>query len=80
MPIGSSSTTDFFAVTLFNTTSSRMGAKSGALKRTEPIRSRTDIEKMLGKKVHIRLWVKVRGGWSDDEKALKSLGYIDLSE
>ena len=54
--------------------------KNGERLKEIGIRSRTDIEKMLGKKVHIRLWVKVRGGWSDDEKALKSLGYIDLSE
>lgn len=40
-------------------------------------RSRKDIENLLGKKVHLRLWVKVRGGWSDDERALASLGYID---
>ncbi|MCP8596090.1 hypothetical protein NMF14_17740, partial [Acinetobacter baumannii] len=24
------------------------------------------------------LWVKVKGGWSDDERALKSLGYSDI--
>jgi len=42
------------------------------------IRARKDIEKLLGKKVHLRLWVKVRGGWSDDDRALASLGYIDL--
>lgn len=42
------------------------------------IRARLDIEKMLKQKVHLRLWVKVREGWSDDERALKSLGYLDL--
>lgn len=42
-------------------------------------RARLDIEKLLGKKVHLRLWVKVRGGWSDDERALASLGFIDLT-
>lgn len=44
------------------------------------IRSRVDIEKLLQKKINLQLWVKVRGGWSDDERALKSLGYIDLSD
>ncbi|HNI24514.1 MAG TPA: GTPase Era, partial [Plasticicumulans sp.] len=30
-------------------------------------------------KVHLETWVKVREGWSDDEKALRSLGF-DESE
>ncbi len=37
--------------------------------------AREDIEKMVGEKVFLQLWVKVREGWSDDEKALRSLGY-----
>jgi GTP-binding protein Era len=41
------------------------------------IRSRMGIEKFLKKQVHLKLWVKVRAGWSDDERALKSLGYFD---
>jgi GTP-binding protein Era len=28
--------------------------------------------------VMLNLWVKVKGGWSDDERALRSLGYLDL--
>ncbi|MCB1615408.1 MAG: GTPase Era [Pseudomonadales bacterium] len=36
--------------------------------------AREDIEKLLEKKVNLKLWVKVRSGWSDDERALKSLG------
>jgi GTP-binding protein Era len=27
--------------------------------------------------VMLRTWVKVRSGWSDDERALRSLGYMD---
>jgi len=36
-----------------------------------------DIESLLGCKVMLRTWVKVRSGWSDDERALRSLGYMD---
>lgn len=37
--------------------------------------ARKDMERLLDQKVMLRLWVKVRAGWSDDERALKSLGY-----
>lgn len=41
--------------------------------------ARKDIESLLDSKVMLSLWVKVKSGWSDDERALKSLGYDDLS-
>ncbi|MCM2971153.1 GTPase Era [Larsenimonas suaedae] len=37
--------------------------------------ARLDMEKMFDSKVMLKLWVKVKRGWSDDERALKSLGY-----
>jgi GTP-binding protein Era len=37
--------------------------------------ARKDMERMFDCKVMLRLWVKVKRGWSDDERALKSLGY-----
>jgi len=40
--------------------------------------ARTDIEALLQKKVMLKVWVKVKSGWSDDERALKSLGYDDV--
>lgn len=40
--------------------------------------ARVDIEQLLARKVMLRLWVKVRSGWSDDERALRSLGYDDV--
>ena len=39
------------------------------------IDARQDMEKMFDKKVMLTLWVKVKKGWSDDERALTSLGY-----
>jgi GTPase len=40
--------------------------------------ARLDIERLLERKVMLSLWVKVRSGWSDDVRALRSLGYGDL--
>ncbi|MEN8200125.1 MAG: GTPase Era [Thermodesulfobacteriota bacterium] len=37
--------------------------------------ARKDIEKMLGQKVLLKLWVKVRKDWSRDERFLKELGF-----
>ena len=37
--------------------------------------ARLDIERLLGTKVFLQLWVKVRKGWRDDRKTLKELGY-----
>ena len=39
--------------------------------------ARLDMERMFDRKVMLKLWVKVRSGWSDDERALRSLGYTD---
>jgi GTP-binding protein Era len=39
--------------------------------------ARADMESMFDSKVMLRTWVKVRSGWSDDERALRSLGYMD---
>ena len=37
--------------------------------------ARQDIQRLVERKVMLNLWVKVRSGWSDDERALRSLGY-----
>ncbi|MBX2859026.1 MAG: GTPase Era [Cellvibrionaceae bacterium] len=39
--------------------------------------ARLDMEKLFDCKVMLSLWVKVKSGWSDDDRALRSLGYID---
>ena len=37
--------------------------------------ARADIAEMLGKGVYLEVWVRVRKGWNDDARALKTLGY-----
>lgn len=40
--------------------------------------ARRDMENLFASKVMLNLWVKVKSGWSDDERALRSLGYGDV--
>lgn len=40
--------------------------------------ARADIEALMACRVMLSLWVKVKSGWSDDDRALRSLGYDDL--
>jgi GTP-binding protein Era len=49
----------------------REGAKLREISRL----ARADIEQLLGRRVHLEVWVRVRRGWSEDARALKSLGY-----
>ncbi|MFZ2315706.1 MAG: GTPase Era [Gammaproteobacteria bacterium] len=49
--------------------------KKGARLKKVGILARRDIEKMLDAKVFLRLWVKVKENWTDDDKALRGLGY-----
>lgn len=51
-----------------------IGAGGSKLK-TIGTEARRDIEPLVGGKVHLQLWVKVKSGWADDERALRSLGY-----
>ena len=49
--------------------------KKGARLKSIGTNARKDISKMVGSKVYLNLWVKVREGWSNDEQALRGLGY-----
>jgi GTP-binding protein Era len=51
-----------------------IGDKGERIKRIGQ-EARKDMETMFGSKIMLNLWVKVKGGWSDDERALRSLGY-----
>jgi GTPase len=49
----------------------REGTKLAEISRS----ARLDIAALLGKRVHLEVWVRVKRGWSDDARALKTLGY-----
>lgn len=39
--------------------------------------ARLDMETLFDTKVMLKLWVKVKSGWSDDDRALRNLGYLE---
>lgn len=49
--------------------------KGGAQLKEVGTRSRATLETLFDKKVFLQLWVRVKQGWADDERALRSLGY-----
>lgn len=49
--------------------------KDGELLKRIGTEARLDLEKYFEKKVLLKLWVKVKSGWSDDEKSLQNFGY-----
>ena len=53
-----------------------IGEKGAKLREISRL-ARADIAELLGKRVHLEVWVRVRRGWSDDARILKSLGYGD---
>ncbi|OAI13715.1 GTPase Era [Methylomonas koyamae] len=54
--------------------------KQGEMLKKVGSEARADIEKLIGQKVYLQLWVKVKKGWSDNERALQSLGFTDFGE
>lgn len=49
--------------------------KGGAQLKEVGTRARSSLETLFGTKVFLELWVRVKEGWADDERALRSLGY-----
>ena len=49
--------------------------KGGSMLKKIGTQARRDIEALLGQKVMLRLWVKVKEDWTDNDKALRTLGY-----
>ena len=51
-----------------------IGKGGDTLKRVAS-EARQDMERLFDGKVYLEIWVKVKSGWADDERLLKSLGY-----
>ena len=51
--------------------------EGGSRLRSIGTEARKDMEVAFSRKVMLKLWVKVKSGWSDDERALRSLGFED---
>ncbi len=49
--------------------------KQGELLKIVGSEARKDMQTLFDSKVFLQLWVKVKSGWSNDEKALRQLGY-----
>lgn len=53
-----------------------IGEKGDRLKKIGQ-QAREDMQLLFDSKIMLKTWVKVKSGWSDDERALRSLGYND---
>ena len=54
--------------------------KQGKMLKSIGSKARQDIEKMIGKKVYLDLFVKTIKNWRDKEKYLRELGFYDIDE
>lgn len=52
--------------------------KGGSQLKEVGTRARGTLETLFDNKVYLQLWVRVKEGWADDERALRSLGYDGL--
>jgi len=48
--------------------------KDGEMLKKVGTDARFDIEKLIGQKVYLQLWVKVKKNWSDNERAMQKPG------
>jgi len=56
-----------------------IGRKGDVIKKMG-IQARKDLINLMNSRVHLELWVKVKENWSDDARALASLGYDDFGQ
>jgi GTP-binding protein Era len=51
--------------------------RKGELLKQAGTSARRELERLFGQRVDLRLWVKIKDDWSDNDRALASLGYLD---
>ena len=51
-----------------------IGKQGETLKKVGSL-ARREIESLVGKKVHLKLWARVKSAWANNERLLKQLGY-----
>jgi GTP-binding protein Era len=49
--------------------------KAGGVLKEAGTRAREELRELLGERVHLELWVKVREHWADSERELQRLGF-----
>lgn len=54
--------------------------KGGKVIKMIGIQARKELETLLGQKVHLKTWVKVKENWSDNDKSLQQLGFGQSSQ
>ena len=54
--------------------------KNGSMIKNIGIKSRTDIEELLGKKVYLELFVKVINNWKEKDRFLNEIGYEEFNK
>jgi len=54
--------------------------KNGSLLKKIGSQAREDIQRLVGNKVYLQLWVKIREDWADDEQSLAVFGYSDANQ
>lgn len=54
--------------------------KQGSVLKQVGTRARKSLVGLLGNRVHLELWVRVKEGWADNDKALNSLGYSNQTD
>ena len=53
--------------------------KGGKVLKQVGSNARRELEDLLGEKVFLKMWVKVSPNWSDNERALRQLGFEDMT-